>query len=83
MRSYPTKAYKQATARVLQMFASDRNHQFSKGEIKNKIEKILHKQIAMQNTYEINIDLILESLTEKGYITCNVISPFKFYKFNG
>ena len=83
MRSYPTKAYKQATARVLQMFASDRNHQFSKGEIKNKIEKILNKQIAMQNTYEISIELILDSLIEKGYITCNIISSFLFYQFNG
>ena len=65
------------------MLASNKNEQFSKGSIENKIEKIVNKQITMQNTYEINIDLILESLTEKGYITCNVISPFKFYKFNG
>ena len=62
-----TQDYKQATAALLRMFAKNKCTSFNKNDIH---EMSFRKEIDIPDTAQCNLELILETLAEKGYVAC-------------
>ena len=74
-----TKEYKQATAALLRMFSNNKLTQFSIDAI---TDDIAAKKLVIPISNRSDIEFILDTLTEEGYLTCDKGSSFKKYSYN-
>ena len=74
-----TKEYKQATAALLRMFSNNKLTQFSIDAI---TDDIAAKKLVIPISNRSDIEFILDTLTEEGYLNCDKGSSFKKYSYN-
>ena len=73
-----TKEYKQATAALLRMFSNNKLTQFSIDAI---TDDIAAKKLVIPISNRSDIEFILDTLTEEGYLTCEKGPSCKKYSY--